>query len=75
MPILRTHGIYELPDGRRFVAVNRGAGTFFLYPASHGPVAPPVYEVTADGAVVPWHTGGTPYRVEDLTDTGENFKP
>jgi len=75
MPTLRPHGIYELPDGRRYVAVKHGAGTFFLYPAAHGPVAPPVYEVTPDGAVTPWQTGGTPYRVEDLTDTGENFSP
>ena len=73
MPTLRSHGIYQLPDGRRYVAIKDGAGSFFLYPAAHGPAAPPVYEVTPDGAVTPWQSGGTPYRVEDLIDTGENF--
>ena len=73
MDILRSHGIYTLPDGKSYAAIKDGGGDYFLYPSAAGPVHPPAYEVTAEGAVKPWMSSGRVWTVKDLTDTGETY--
>lgn len=68
---LREHGVYELPDGRKVVAVSNDMDGYYLY--SYPPHARvfPAFEVMTSGAI---YSAGrsTNWRSEDLRDTGSN---
>ena len=72
---LQERGIYELPDGRRYVVCVSGTGAYSLYRnedwARFGPAE---YRVNAEGRIL---SKGAPtkWRAEDLTFTGRIVAP
>ena len=72
---LQERGIYELPDGRRYVVCASGTGAYSLYRnedwARSGPAE---YRVHADGRLLSKGVS-TRWRAEDLTYTGRIAAP
>ena len=73
MTQLRDCGIYRLPDGYLYVAVQGGSGAFYLFDCATGTRARPIFEVTPEGRVARWFNTGPEWWVEDVSDTGETF--
>ena len=71
---LRHCGVYELPDGRRHVAVQFGT-TFHLYRADAELTRVPSFTALPDGRVCPWHSACAYCRVTELRDTGATWQP
>ncbi len=72
---LRNNGIYKLPNEQRTVyALALGNNEFFLYDCEYGTSLPPRFSVNADGTLINWFKDFPVWTVEDLTDTGENFR-
>lgn len=72
---LREGGVYRLPNGKRLIATADHRGGFFLYAPSvwrefHG-WGPAEYDVMPEGPIVTCTGQRTPWRIGDLTDTGE----
>lgn len=73
---LRLHGVYDLPDGSRWVVGAGGGSHYFLYhPASWASQTwvinlPIAFEVTSEGALVTGKGTRTFWHVEHLADTG-----
>jgi hypothetical protein len=66
---LRERGIYRLPDGREFIASASGA-SHLLYPVEAWRYGGPAqYRARLDGRVLSRGLA-TPWRLEDLEDTG-----
>ena len=72
---LQERGIYELPDGRRYVVCVSGTGAYSLYRTQDwARFGPAEYRIHADGRIL---SKGTPtrWRAEDLTYTGRIASP
>jgi len=67
--ILNDQGIYELPDGRKFVVRAGRQGSYVLHDLGMGVSSAPVYLIDGSGQFLSW---GKPTRwnLGDLRDTG-----
>ena len=73
MAQLRHFGIYELPDGEKYIAFYSGLGYYELFNARFGLTVPPRYRVDTMGEIFDEKGKATPYKKTDLTDTGSVF--
>ena len=71
---LRDYGIYRVPDGMLHICVRASGGRYFLHLLLMGFNMAPRYVVERDGRVAPWLGGSQEWRVEELEDTGENYR-
>ena len=71
---LNDHGIYELPDGRKFVVRPGRHGSYVLHDVGMGVASTPIYLIDASGQFLSW---GKPTRwsLGDLRDTGRRSLP
>ena len=69
---LRELGIYKTPDGREHVARAGLLGSYLLFVVSRCAEGFPAYVVDLSGRVVA-ATQPTPWRSEELLDTGRTF--
>ena len=71
MKKLRERGVYELPDGRKVVAVSNDMDGYYLYSYPPHAWVFPAYEVMASGAI--YNAGrSTDWYSTDLKDAGSN---
>lgn len=71
---LREGGVYVLPDGEELIATDDRRGGFLLYTpgvwAAFRGRGPAEYDAEPRGEIVTCTGTPTPWRVEDLSDTG-----
>lgn len=72
---LKSGAIYELPDGKRFIALRKDSDAYLLYDEETGLYSPAAYEITAWGDLVPRVDGAKPSRIDELTSTSEVYFP
>jgi hypothetical protein len=72
---IREGGVYVLPDGARLIATAGNRGGYFLYAQpvwdAFGGWGPAEYDVTPEGPILTCGGRRTPWRADDLVDTGE----
>lgn len=74
---LRKGGVYVLPDGEELIATEDLRGGFLLYTPDvwetfHG-IGPAEYDAVPGGTILTCAGRRTPWRVEDLADTGRTL--
>lgn len=71
---LKENGLYELPDGRIFIARAGDRWSYLLHDAHRGISSAPIYLVDAAGQVLSWGRR-TRWSIGDLRETDAGGSP